>query len=126
MTALIVFFFILAVVMVVLGCLDQRMLWWKMAAWRYRNPHAQEPSDGMLSFSRVSYFFGAAILVVFGIIMAGSDTGGTWDQGRVRSSVESAAGDDHSALLSEAVDQAIEDEAGDALKVTKAAPLAAR
>ncbi|MGW8378548.1 hypothetical protein [Streptomyces sp. ODS28] len=50
-----------ALFFVVLACRDQRELWWRVAARRYRNPEAVEPSDGALAGQRVSFLVLAAL-----------------------------------------------------------------
>ncbi|GAA0901846.1 DUF6199 family natural product biosynthesis protein [Pseudonocardia zijingensis] len=61
-----VFVLIMGVVMLLLAVVDQRALWRATAAWQYRNPEANEPSDAALALSRVGlvvsalFFFWAA------------------------------------------------------------------
>jgi hypothetical protein len=68
MRAMIVVVFLLAVAFAVMGCLDQRKLWYATQEWRFQNPAANEPSDAALAVGRVSCFVAAAVLAVFGFV----------------------------------------------------------
>ncbi|MEU6719672.1 hypothetical protein ABZ897_50155 [Nonomuraea sp. NPDC046802] len=61
-------FFAGAGVLLVLGFVNQRKLWWSTTAWQYRNPKANEPSDASLDFGRVLSLLGAFLAVVCGLI----------------------------------------------------------
>jgi hypothetical protein len=66
MSGWLIIFIIMALGCVALGLADQRKLWWRFRARRYRNPEANEPSDAALTGQRVVYFVGAALLVFSG------------------------------------------------------------
>ncbi|OLT11428.1 hypothetical protein BJF79_24170 [Actinomadura sp. CNU-125] len=53
--------------------MDQRTVYWKFAAWRYRNPEANEPSDTALAMNRFAMFFIAAVFAVIGGMVIASD-----------------------------------------------------
>lgn len=122
----IVFMFALALVMFVLGCMDQRKLYWKMAAWRYRNPEANKPSDSALAVSRGSHIFGAVLLAIFAFVFIGLRDDQAYTRSEVLSAVRSAAselenGKSEFAPMSSEVRQALDEAASpDALTMTEA------
>ncbi|MFE8017856.1 hypothetical protein [Streptomyces antibioticus] len=63
MTGVGVFLILLALVLVGLGAADQRALWWRFQARRFRDPAANEPSDSAYRSQRVVAFVCAAFLV---------------------------------------------------------------
>ncbi|MEU4046580.1 hypothetical protein ACK389_28950 [Streptomyces antibioticus] len=63
MTGVGVFLILLALVLVGLGAADQRALWWRFQARRFRDPEANEPSDAAYPSQRVVAFACAAFLV---------------------------------------------------------------
>ncbi|MGH3241060.1 MAG: hypothetical protein ACRDNL_11825 [Spirillospora sp.] len=91
MTALIVFTLLVAAVMFVLGCMDQRKLYWKGSAWQYRNPEANEPSDAALSLRRASFFIGAVMLLVLAGILKAADNSTVYSTSQVHSVASRAA-----------------------------------
>ncbi|TDD33252.1 hypothetical protein E1287_20130 [Actinomadura sp. KC06] len=91
MTVLIVFMLLMAVVMFVLGCVDQRKLYWKADAWQYRNPGANEPSDAALGVRRASFFIGAAVLLVGAGILKAADDSTVYSTSQVHSVAQAAA-----------------------------------
>ncbi|MFJ9716348.1 hypothetical protein ACIRPQ_10465 [Streptomyces sp. NPDC101213] len=54
---------LLAVVLAGLGSADQRALWWRFQARRFRDPAANEPSDSAYRSQRVAAFLCAALMV---------------------------------------------------------------
>ncbi|MFJ4696262.1 hypothetical protein [Streptomyces sp. NPDC088766] len=58
-----VFLLLLALVMAGLGSADQRALWWRFQAKRFRDPAANEPSDSAYRSQRVAAFLCAAFMV---------------------------------------------------------------
>ncbi|MGV9943825.1 hypothetical protein [Streptomyces sp. NPDC003401] len=52
-----------ALVMIGLGSADQRALWWRFQAKRFRDPAANEPSDSAYRSQRVVAFLCAALMV---------------------------------------------------------------
>ncbi|MEU8654013.1 DUF6199 family natural product biosynthesis protein [Streptomyces sp. NPDC048737] len=58
-----IFLLLLALVMVGLGSADQRALWWRFQARRFRDPAANEPSDSAYRSQRVAAFLCAALMV---------------------------------------------------------------
>ncbi|TDC55228.1 hypothetical protein E1281_13760 [Actinomadura sp. KC345] len=91
MTALIVLFLVLAAATFVLGCLDQRMLYWKTHAWQYKNPEANEPSDAALTLNRFGLFAGAVTLAVTTVVLMDVDRSTTYSTSQVRSVAQAAA-----------------------------------
>ena len=91
MTAVLVFVVIMAVVMFVLGCMDQRSLYWKMSAWQFRDPQANEPSDAALGVRRASLFISAVVLLVTAGVIKSADSTQDYSTSQV-SSVAYAAG----------------------------------
>jgi hypothetical protein len=74
MTALFICSLIVAAFLFVLGCMDQRKLYWKTSAWKYRDPEANEPSDSALAMNRFGLFAVAvAFLVIAGIVHAADE-----------------------------------------------------
>ena len=91
MTALIILFFVLAAAMFVLGCMDQRTLYWKISAWQYKNPEANEPSDAAFGLNRFGLFAGAATMVVMSVILMGVDNSNTYSTSQVMAVAQTAA-----------------------------------
>ncbi|MBO2456879.1 hypothetical protein [Actinomadura violacea] len=91
MTALIVFVVIAAVVMFVLGCMDQRKVYLRTRGWQYRNPEALEPSDAALTMSRVGYFFGTVVLLVLALVLKSADRSMDYSTSQVHSVAYAAA-----------------------------------
>ncbi|WP_019629307.1 hypothetical protein [Actinomadura atramentaria] len=91
MVALIVLVVGLSVLCFVLGFMDQRKIYWKTAAWQYRNPEANEPSDTALGLSRVGYFVSGAILLVLAITMTGYEGSRDYSASKVSMVAHSAA-----------------------------------
>ena len=91
MTALIVLFLVLAAICFVLGCVNQRKLYWSLAAWQYRSPEAHEPSDAALAVSRLSLFTSAVVLLVFAGIVHDVYRASVYSTAEVRSVAYSAA-----------------------------------
>ncbi|WP_189713670.1 hypothetical protein [Streptomyces phaeofaciens] len=58
-----VFLILLALVLVGLGAADQRALWWRFQARRFRDPEANEPSDSEYRSKRVVAFLCAAFML---------------------------------------------------------------
>ncbi|WP_228001181.1 hypothetical protein [Nocardia australiensis] len=71
LTSLVVVLGLLAAVLVVAACGDQRRRWWKRHAWRYRDPQACEPSDAALVAWRVAKLVAAAVLVAGTFVVNG-------------------------------------------------------
>lgn len=67
MIAMAVICFVLALGCLVWAAADQRKLWWKMDAWRYSDPEANEPSDTALTTTRIALFFLAIGLAGAGV-----------------------------------------------------------
>lgn len=91
MAALIVMCFVLAAVFFVLGCMDQRKLYWKLTAWQYRRPEANEPSDAAHALNRFGLFCGAVMMLVLAAILNAADTTRTYSTAQVRSVASAAA-----------------------------------
>ncbi|TMQ94735.1 hypothetical protein ETD83_23550 [Actinomadura soli] len=91
MTALIVFMLVMAAVMFVFGCVDQRRLYWKADAWQYRNPGANEPSDAALGVRRASFFIGAVVLLAGAGILKAADASAVYSTADVHSVAQAAA-----------------------------------
>lgn len=58
-----IFLLMLALVPAGLGSADQRALWWRFQAKRFRDPAANEPSDSAYRSQRVVAFLRAAFMV---------------------------------------------------------------
>ncbi|MGW2309194.1 hypothetical protein [Actinomadura luteofluorescens] len=91
MTGLIVFVLLVAVAMFVLGCMDQRTVYWKTRAWQYRNPEANEPSDAALATGRAGAFAGAVALLVTAGVLLGVENARTYSTAQVSSVAHAAA-----------------------------------
>ncbi|MFS2294144.1 MAG: hypothetical protein FWJ90_15870 [Actinomadura sp.] len=104
MTGLIVVFVGIAIVLFLLGCMDQRKLYWKTAAWQYRNPEANEPSDAALGLNRVGLFAAAVGMLVCAGIVHSADAASTYSTSEVSSVAYSVASElnrgDQSGLAS--------------------------
>lgn len=81
--ALSVLFALVALLFAVLVFVDQRALYWRLAAWRHRDPAANEPSDARYAFGRVGWAV-LALLFAVGAVQ-------TWDSGDVTSFSEGEA-----------------------------------
>ncbi|MEU8803374.1 hypothetical protein [Spirillospora sp. NPDC048819] len=92
MTALIVLLLALGAVMFVLGCLNQRKLYWKLAAWQYRNPEANEPSDAALGLNRFGLITsGVLLLAGAGMVNAADNQPQGYSTSQVRAVASAAA-----------------------------------
>ena len=91
MSAFSFFMFVAAALLAVLGLMNQRKLYWKLAAWRYRDPEANEPSDKALSLRRTGALTGAALMAILGIGFLNARPGTPDDRPRVRATVNAAA-----------------------------------
>lgn len=89
--ALMIVLFVLAVPMFVLGMMNQRKLWWKIAAWRYKDPSTHEPSETFNTWNRFGYFFGGGVMVVMGFVFLSMIGSYTFDASGVRSHADQAA-----------------------------------
>ncbi|MEU2430516.1 hypothetical protein ABZ611_13590 [Streptomyces sp. NPDC007861] len=91
MTGVIITFFVLTAFFVVLGCVDQRRLYWRFTAWRYRNPEANEPSDAAYNRGRILAFViaGAMLFSACGAMNFADDS--SWSSGELGDVVEAAA-----------------------------------
>ena len=58
-----IFVLLLALVLAGLGSADQRALWWRFQAKRFRDPAANEPSDSAYRSQRVLVLLCAAVMV---------------------------------------------------------------
>lgn len=58
-----IFVLLLALVLAGLGSADQRALWWRFQARRFRDPAANEPSDSAFRSQRIMVLLCAAFLV---------------------------------------------------------------
>lgn len=67
MTGVGIFLLLLAVVPAGLGSADQRAVWWRFRARRFRDPAANEPSDSGHRSQPVMAFLCAALMVVTAI-----------------------------------------------------------
>ena len=65
--ALIIFFMFL-VPMLLWGAIDPRGMWEATSAWQFRDPEANEPSDGAFAFQRLAAFV-ALLMMVGGRIL---------------------------------------------------------
>ncbi|MEU0678179.1 hypothetical protein ABZ330_36050 [Streptomyces sp. NPDC006172] len=63
MTGLRIFMTLLAVALAGLGAADQRALWWRFQARRFRDPAANEPSDSAYRSQRIVAFVCAATMM---------------------------------------------------------------
>lgn len=61
----------LAAVLGIAACWNQRKLWWRTQAWRFRDPGANEPSDAALAAGRVVKLVTAGILVAGAFLVNG-------------------------------------------------------
>ncbi|MGW2702669.1 hypothetical protein [Streptomyces sp. NPDC001340] len=86
-----VFFFLFAAVVTALGLANQRKLYWRFAAWRFRNPEANEPSDAAFAWQRGLLFVGAAVLVFQGCSAMSDADKNSWDAAELRQAVTHAA-----------------------------------
>lgn len=92
MTALIVLFIAFGALLLVLGCMNQRTLYWKLTAWQYRNPEANEPSDAALALNRFGLIVSAVLMFAgAGIVNAGAGTPSGYSTSQVRSVASAAA-----------------------------------
>ncbi|MGW7406903.1 hypothetical protein ACWGI9_24815 [Streptomyces sp. NPDC054833] len=108
----------LAAVLVVLGLADQRKLYWRFAAWRFRNPEANEPSDAAFAWQRGVLFVGAAVMVFQGCSAMDDADKSSWSGEELRQAVTQAASsiedepqvsspsEDYSTLIEDAVTDA--------------------
>lgn len=64
-----VFMILLALVLAGLGSADQRALWWRFQARRFRDPAANEPSDSEYRSKRIVAFVCAATMVGMAVWM---------------------------------------------------------
>jgi hypothetical protein len=103
---------------------DQRALWQRFEAWRYRSPEANEPSDAAYAGRRVGL---AVLAVLVGMCAVGlwraADTL-SWSGGEVRDAAEDAAsalGDDGPVLVGPVTFDSFEPYLEDALRHTSAA-----
>jgi hypothetical protein len=62
-----IFLLLLALVLVCLGAADQRALWWRFQARRFRDPAANEPSDSAYRSQQIMAFVCAAMLVAMAV-----------------------------------------------------------
>jgi hypothetical protein len=66
MTSFIVVAFVLAGVMLVMACADQRRVWWRTQARQYRNPEDHEPTDAAFTYGRVVLLISAVVMTIAG------------------------------------------------------------
>ncbi|WP_019629306.1 hypothetical protein [Actinomadura atramentaria] len=57
----------LAICCFIVGGLDQRKLYWKTSAWRYRIPEANEPSDAACKAKRIGLFATGLVLIAIAL-----------------------------------------------------------
>ncbi|MFI1711376.1 hypothetical protein [Streptomyces griseoruber] len=93
MTGVAVFFFLVAALFIALGVVDQRKLYWRFAAWRYRNPEANEPSDRAFAWQRGVLFVAAGVMAFQGCSVVRAVDKGSWSRDELRQAVEQAASD---------------------------------
>ncbi|MET9620799.1 MULTISPECIES: hypothetical protein [unclassified Streptomyces] len=91
MVGVIALFFVLAAVFVVLGCVDQRRLYWRLSAWRYRDPAANEPSDAANRVGRFAALLLAGVWVFAGCRAMDFADGDSWTREEMRTVVVAAA-----------------------------------
>lgn len=83
--------FVMAGFLLILGFVNPRRMWWRTAAWQYRNPQANEPSEQSYQAARVTYFVFAVLLALTGFVFIGIGSDLKYDQAEVRSVVDEAA-----------------------------------
>jgi hypothetical protein len=88
-----IFLWLVAVIVIIMGLSDQRSLYWKWQAWRYRDPEAHEPSERAYDRQRGRSLFGAGMCVIAGFVMLSLNGSLIKDQSEVRSAAESVASD---------------------------------
>ncbi|WUH97929.1 hypothetical protein OHR68_31135 [Spirillospora sp. NBC_00431] len=71
LTSVLVVLSLMAAVLGIAACRNQRKLWWRTQAWRYRDPRANEPSDAALAAGRVIKLVTAGILVAGAVLVNG-------------------------------------------------------
>ncbi|MFD7136030.1 hypothetical protein [Streptomyces sp. NPDC059894] len=91
MTGAAVFFFLVAAVCTALALVDQRKLNRRLAAWRYRNPGANAPSDRALAWQRVVLFSAAGVMAFQGCDVVNASDKNSWNQEELRQAVKQAA-----------------------------------
>ncbi|MGP4026495.1 hypothetical protein [Actinomadura sp. 3N407] len=92
MTALIVLFIAFGALLLVLGCMNQRTLYWKLTAWQYRNPEANEPSDAALALNRFGLIVSAVMMFAgAGIVNGAAGNPSGYSTSQVRSVASAAA-----------------------------------
>jgi hypothetical protein len=118
MTGIVVFFFLAAALFVALGLADQRKLYWRLTAWRYRHPEANEPSDSAYAWQRAIIFVAAALMAFQGFRALDFADGNAWSNDELRQAVGQAASaleeephagtghDDYSSLIEQEVTDA--------------------
>ncbi|MEU9365984.1 hypothetical protein AB0D71_14760 [Streptomyces avermitilis] len=117
MTGIVVFFFVAAALFAALGLADQRKLYWRFAARRYRNPEANEPSDSAYAWQRVLIFIAAAVMAFQGFKALDFADDSSWSAGELGQAVEQAASaleeepriDDEYSDYSDLIEQEVED-----------------
>ncbi|MFG2379878.1 hypothetical protein [Streptomyces avermitilis] len=117
MTGIVVFFFVAAALFTALGLADQRKMYWRFAARRYRNPEANEPSDSAYAWQRVLIFVAAAVMAFQGFRALDFADDHSWSAGELGQAVEQAAStleeephiDDEYADYSDLIEQEVED-----------------
>ena len=62
---------VLAAVLLIAACMNQRKLWWSTRAWRYKDPDAFEPTKTALIVGRVAKLVAAAVLVAGAVLVNG-------------------------------------------------------
>ncbi|MEE1757438.1 hypothetical protein [Streptomyces sp. SP18CS02] len=92
MTGVIIVFFALAAVTLALALADQRWLYRRLMAWRYRDPAAHEPSDAACRAGRVLAFLVCGALLFMGFRALDFTDDSSWNRSELRSVVEAAAG----------------------------------
>lgn len=91
LTGIVIFFFLLAAVLAALGLADQRKLYWRFTAWRFRNPSANEPSGAAFAWQRGVLFAAAAVMVFQGCKALGFADSNSWSGNELRQAVNKAA-----------------------------------
>ncbi|MDA3629942.1 hypothetical protein OU415_31245 [Saccharopolyspora sp. WRP15-2] len=61
---------LLAVLMFVLGCVDQHALWRFLDSWRYSDPDANEPSGAAFVVQRLGFFVAAGGFVYGAVVLS--------------------------------------------------------